>query len=113
MAVNGSRGGRATASLAVSSSYEPDAGGRGGESTMTGRASDDPGGGAPSSLPARERADMAAHTGLDAAFLQEVCEIVAGELPGVVVSFMGEGGDAVASSARERLGGGPRGAAPP
>ena len=71
---------------------------------MTGHASDDPGGGASPSLPAQERADAAARADLDAAFLQEVCDLVAGELPGVVVSFMGEGGRIIASSARERLG---------
>ena len=52
----------------------------------------------------QELDDAGSHSGLDAAFLQEVCDLVAGELPGVVVSFMGEGGRIVASSARERLG---------
>src|SRR4051794_14120369 len=71
---------------------------------MTRHAGDDPGGGAPSSMPAQERADAAARTGLDVAFLQEVCDLVAGELPGVTVSFMGEGGRILASSSRERIG---------
>src|SRR5688572_13732717 len=71
---------------------------------MTGHASDDSGGGASPSLPAQERADAAARAALDAAFLQEVCDLVAAELPGVDVSFMREVGRHIASSARERLG---------
>src|SRR3954451_5288046 len=71
---------------------------------MTSHAGDDPGGGAPSSVPAQEGADAAARAGLDVAFLQEVCDLVAGELPDVTVSFMGEGGRILASSARERVG---------
>ena len=59
---------------------------------------------APSPAPARECADAAEGTGLDVAFLQEICGLIAGELPGVTVSFMGEGGRILASSARERLG---------
>src|SRR5919202_2032075 len=49
-----------------------------------------------------ERADSP--EGTDLAFLQDICDLVAGELPGVTVSFMGEGGRILASSARERLG---------
>src|SRR5215207_7734589 len=71
---------------------------------MTGHASDDPGGGASPSLPAQERADAAGRSELDAGFLQEICDLVGGELPGVIVSFMGDGGCIIASSARERLG---------
>src|SRR5919205_4428113 len=55
--------------------------GRDGEATMTSRAGDDPGGGTPPSVPGQERADAVARTGLDAAFLQEICDLVAGELP--------------------------------
>jgi PAS domain S-box-containing protein len=71
---------------------------------MTSHAGGNPEGGAPSSVPAQGRADAAARTGLDAAFLREICELVAGELPGVSVSFTGEDGYIIASSARERLG---------
>src|SRR5690348_9761273 len=42
--------------------------------------------------------------GLDIDFLQELCDLMAGELPDVTVSFMGAGGRILASSARERLG---------
>ena len=51
-----------------------------------------------------ERAGSPEGADLDLPFLQEVCGLVAGELPGVTVSFMGEGGRIVASSARERVG---------
>ena len=71
---------------------------------MASRTSSDPGGGAPSFVPAQENADVPAPTSLDVAFLQEICGLVSGELPGVIVSFMGEGGRIIASSARERLG---------
>lgn len=65
---------------------------------------DDPRDGVASSLPAQEHADATEVTALDVAFLQEICGSVAGELPGVIVSFMGEGGRIIASSARERIG---------
>src|SRR4051812_17944710 len=71
---------------------------------MTGHVIDDPGGGASPSLPTQERADATARAALDVAFLQEICDVVAGELPGVIVSFMAERGCIIASSARERLG---------
>ena len=51
-----------------------------------------------------ERAGSPEGADLDLPFLQEVCGLVAGELPGVTVSFTGEGGRIVASSARERVG---------
>jgi len=51
-----------------------------------------------------ERVDSPEGTDLDLPFLQGICDLVAGELPGVTVSFMGERGHIVASSARERLG---------
>jgi PAS domain S-box-containing protein len=70
---------------------------------MTSHAGNDPRGGVPSPAPPQGRDDTSAH-GDPAAFLQEICDLVAGELPGVAVSFMGEGGRIVASSARERLG---------
>ena len=51
-----------------------------------------------------ERAGSPEGADLDLPFLQEVCGLLAGELPGVTVSFTGEGGRIVASSARERVG---------
>src|SRR3954451_19078947 len=75
-----------------------------GEGAMTGRARTDPGSGAQLSGFAQGYAEMAEHADLDVVFLQKICELVAGELPDVTVSFMGEGGPIVASSARERLG---------
>src|SRR3954452_24466926 len=71
---------------------------------MTSHAGNDPRGGVPSPAPPQGRNDTSAHGDPDAAFLQEICDLVAGELPGVAVSFMGEGGRIVASSTRERLG---------
>src|SRR3954452_15221067 len=71
---------------------------------MTSHAGNDPRGGVPSPAPPQGRNDTSAHSDPDAAFLQEICDLVAGELPGVAVSFMGEGGRIVASSTRERLG---------
>ena len=46
---------------------------------------------------------MADEIGLDVEFAQELCDVLSREL-GSVVSFMGEGGRMVASSARERIG---------
>ncbi len=46
---------------------------------------------------------MAGRIGLDVEYAQQLCDILAREL-GSVVSFMGEGGRIIASSARERLG---------
>ena len=73
--------------------------------TMISRTGDDdPRDGVASSLPIQEHADATEGTDLDLALLQEICGLVAGELPGVIVSFMGEGGRIIASSARERIG---------
>jgi PAS domain S-box-containing protein len=71
---------------------------------MTSHVDDDPEGSVPSPATPQELDKAGANGGPDAAFLQEVCDLVAAELPGVVVSFMGEGGRIIASSARERLG---------
>src|SRR4051812_27304747 len=71
---------------------------------MTSHAGNDPRGGVPSPAPPQGRDDTSAHSDPDAAFLQEVCDLVASELPDVTVSFMGEGGRIVASSSRERIG---------
>ena len=51
-----------------------------------------------------ERAGSPGGTDPGPAFLQDICDLVAGELPGFVVSFMGEGGRILACSAPERLG---------
>src|SRR3954452_20192179 len=75
-----------------------------GEVAMTSRARTDPESGAQLSGFAQVYAEIAEHADLDVVFLQKICELVAGELPDVTVSFMGEGGRIVASSARERLG---------
>src|SRR3954469_4409764 len=75
-----------------------------GEGAMTSRARTDPESGAQLSGFAQVNAEIAEHADLDVVFLQKICELVAGELPDVTVSFMGEGGRIVASSARSRLG---------
>src|SRR3954454_2225794 len=75
-----------------------------GEVAMTSRARTDPESGAQLSGFAQGSAEIAEHADLDVVFLQKICELVAGELPDVTVSFMGEGGRILASSARERLG---------
>src|SRR3954451_16082358 len=75
-----------------------------GEVAMTSRARTDPESGAQLSGFAQVYAEIAEHADLDVVFLQKICELVAGELPQLAVSFMGEGGRIVASSARERLG---------
>src|SRR3954453_10404249 len=75
-----------------------------GEVAMTSRARTDPGSGAQLSGFAQGYAKMAERADLDVVFLQEICELVAGGVPDVTVSFMGEGGCIIASSARERLG---------
>jgi hypothetical protein len=59
---------------------------------MTSHAGDDPRGGVPLAALPQELDDAGAHNGLDAAFLQEVCELVAGELPDVVVSLWARAG---------------------
>jgi len=64
----------------------------------------DPAGDTPSSVAVQGCADAAGIIDFDPAFLQEICDLVAGELPGVIVSFMDHSGRIVASSARERLG---------
>ncbi len=46
---------------------------------------------------------MAQEIGLDVEFAQELCDVLSREL-GSVISFMGQGGRIVASSARERIG---------
>jgi PAS domain S-box-containing protein len=51
-----------------------------------------------------ERAGSPEGTDLGPAFLQDICDLVAGELPRVTVSLTSEGGRIVACSARERLG---------
>ena len=71
---------------------------------MTSRTRDDLSSTVTSPGPAQEHAAAAGRSDLDAGFLQEICDLVGGELPGVTVSFMGEGGCIIASSARERLG---------
>src|SRR4051795_1051336 len=78
---------------------------------MTSRARTDPESGAQLSGFAQVYAEIAEHADLDVVFLQEICDLVAGELPRVAGSFRGEGGLIRASSARERLGGVHEGAA--
>ncbi|MCK5273791.1 MAG: chemotaxis protein, partial [Alphaproteobacteria bacterium] len=46
---------------------------------------------------------MADEIGLDVEFAQELCDVLSREL-GSVISFMGEGGLVLASSARKRIG---------
>src|SRR3954451_13644610 len=75
-----------------------------GEVAMTSRARTDPESGAQLSGFAQVYAEIAEHADLDVVFLQKICELVAGELPQLAVSFMGEGGRIVASSSRERIG---------
>src|SRR5690348_8050461 len=75
-----------------------------GEVVMTSRACTDPESGAQLSGFAQGYAEIAEYADLDVVFLQEICDLVAGELPDVTVSFMGEGGRILASFARERLG---------
>ena len=47
--------------------------------------------------------EVAQEIGLDVEFAQELCDVLSKEL-GSIISFMGEGGRIVASSARERIG---------
>src|SRR4051812_11618162 len=78
---------------------------------MTSRARTDPESGAQLSGFAQVYAEIAEHADLDVVFLRKICELVAGELPDVTVSFMGEGRRIVAPPARERVGGAHGGAA--
>src|ERR671916_1916622 len=71
---------------------------------MVSRTYDDPEGDILSFNSALTHSGTAERIDFTPAFLQEVCDLVAGELPGVIVSFMDESGCIIASSARERLG---------
>ncbi|MBA3519675.1 MAG: GAF domain-containing protein [Rhizobiales bacterium] len=71
---------------------------------MASRIGKDPAGGIPWSVTAQECTDAAETIEFDFAFLQEICDLITGELPGTVVSFMDQSGCIMASSAPERLG---------
>ncbi|HLL49495.1 MAG TPA: hypothetical protein VK356_02405, partial [Thermomicrobiales bacterium] len=59
---------------------------------MASRTYDDPERDFLSSNSAQAHADTTEPIKFTAAFLEEICDLVAGELPGVIVSFMDESG---------------------
>ena len=71
---------------------------------MTKRRGKVPGGTSSRPITASRQGDAADPIDFSVSFLQEICDSIAEELPGVIVSFMDVSGWIIASSSRERLG---------